>query len=168
VIQHVVKFIIIHFGYLLNTESRDVNHLDGFPNTYLVVDGTEVLIVANSNNTYSGKKKRFTIKYQLKLGATTGRIHYIFGLLEGRVHGSNIYQQSEVADWLEANHEICLGDLGYVGYMRVKHGYKRTHELFKAELEYNVKLSKIRGIVCEVAKPDCRKNNWKSEEMADS
>lgn len=147
VVIDTIHIICKQFGYIINTDGRDENKVHGFDKVFLVVDGTEVPIVASDNENYSGKKKRFTLKYQLLVGATTGKIHHIYGPTKGKIHDSKLHFHSKVGQWMTENNEKCFGDLGYVGCTGVVHPVKRTHQLTADEIEFNRKLSKIRCIV---------------------
>jgi hypothetical protein len=95
---------------IFNLDNRRINNtLPEFPDTYLIVDSTEVLIEAYQKKSFSGKKKAFTVKYQLLVGAVTGEIMHLYGPELGSVHDAIIFRNSGIPQFLSQHGEYCLG-----------------------------------------------------------
>ncbi len=65
------------FFHFIEIENRKIGNekcAEDFPDTFIVVDTTEVIIESKEKSTFSGKKKHFTLKYQTIVGAVTGEI----------------------------------------------------------------------------------------------
>jgi hypothetical protein len=114
-----------HVDSAFSLEHRFENEMAQFPCSYMVVDTTEILIEAYQKKSFSGKKKNFTVKYQLLVGALSGEILHIYGPELGSVHDAKIWENSGMGYWLLQNQEYCLGDKGYVGCIRVIHPSKK-------------------------------------------
>lgn len=147
IIESTVDIIISKFGNIISDSGRMENHSPINNCAFLVVDATEVQITRSSNRNYSGKKKQFTLKYQILVGISTGKIHHIYGPVKGRMHDSKLFNQSKVGDWLLSNGEFCIGDLGYIGCSGVICPHKRTIELSEDKKKFNKELSATRSIV---------------------
>ena len=155
-------FVESHQSDYFQTHTRELrNELENFPNTFMIVDSTEVLIEASQKNTFSGKKHNFTVKYQLLVGSLTGEILHVYGPSAGAVHDATIWKNSKVEEFLQDHDEYVLGDKGYVGCVRVIHPFKKkrnplTQEkipLTPHERDFNHKISKHRYLIENV-------NSW--------
>lgn len=140
---------------------RKTNFIPEFPNTFMIVDSTEILIQAFKKKSFSGKKNNFTLKYQILVGVLTGEIFHVYGPELGSVHDATIWKNSNIQDFLLQQNETVLGDKGYIGCSRVIHPYKRAlHPLFNtpipltlAQKEHNHNISKYRILIENV-------NSW--------
>lgn len=150
-------WIVETFGHVINFSHRTENFVSEFRRTFCVIDGTELECWSygpqNPNNShidvgYSGKKKSFTIQYQVIVGAVTGEIYHVYGPIYGSVHDSTIYTASAIGTWLFQNHEYILGDRGYQGCLQVLTPHKKNGDQFtQPELQHNANVSKYRNIV---------------------
>ena len=52
-----------------------------FPTAKGILDGTECQIQKTTEDAYSGKKKQYSLKYQVTIGISTGKVHHIYGPL---------------------------------------------------------------------------------------
>jgi hypothetical protein len=137
------------------------NSTPEFPNSFMIVDSTEVLIQAFKKKSFSGKKNNFTLKYQILVGVLTGEILHVHGPEHGSVHDTTIWKNSNVPAFLAQENETVLGDKGYVGCSGVLHPHKKaTHPIFndripfnQAQIDHNHNISKYRILIENV-------NSW--------
>jgi hypothetical protein len=144
------NFLNKHLLFYFDLEQRQIsNEAQEFPNTFLVVDTTEVIIQTFTRKSFSGKKKHFTLKYQLAVGLRTGEILDVYGPCLGSVHDAKIWKESRLGDLLEDADEFILGDKGYIGCNRVVHPHKKQgfQPLSQVQVEFNRKLSHYRILV---------------------
>ena len=114
------------------------------------VDTTELPIWAWVGDAYSGKKKCFTMKYQVVVCLITKKPIQISGPFFGKVSDSEIWRLSGMANFLEEDDLWVIGDKGYVGCRRVKHCLKRKKgqkRLPRSKKEYNRSISTKRVFV---------------------
>lgn len=140
------------FKHFIDIENRkhgnDKCALD-FPDTFIVVDSTEVVIASQEKKKFSGKKKHFTLKYQTIVGAVTGEILGVHGPEDGPVGDAKIYVKSGLKDFLIEEDEHCLADKGYVGCERAIHPIRKKKSAFLNEkipfstqqIQFNKKVS---------------------------
>lgn len=156
------NFLETHQDRYFSIHSRRAsNSIPEFPNTFMIVDSTEVLIQAFKKKSFSGKKNNFTLKYQILVGVLTGEILHVYGPELGSVHDSKIWKNSKIQEFLEQEDETVLGDKGYVGCSAVLHPHKKaTHPLFnirapftQAQIQHNHNISKYRILIENV-------NSW--------
>lgn len=150
-----LNHIISTFGNRISLSNRaQDNSLPEFPSTYTVIDCTECVTWTygphenGKDAGYSGKKKMFTVKYQVVVGALDGVIYDIYGPEYGSTHDVTIYLKSGFRTFLNNNHEYCLGDRGYQGCSDIfsplkAHGNQFTQQ----EKLYNKDVGKYRQIV---------------------
>ncbi len=133
----------------ISLENFEENFMHEFPNTYTIVDTTEVTIQSYIPSSFSGKKHNFTLKYQLTVGSRTGEIVHIFGPIWGSQHDSTVWKDSGLGDFFFDMEEFCLGDRGYVGCLRVISPFKRkkNQQLNQNEISFNQKLSHYRILI---------------------
>jgi DDE superfamily endonuclease len=123
-----VIFYYNSFKSFIDIDNRHFGNDDcakRFPNTYIVVDTTEVSLETKERSTFSGKQKDFTLKYQTIVGAVTGEILGIHGPEKGPTADCKIYVKSGLANFLNNVNEFCLADKGYVGNDRAIHPHKK-------------------------------------------
>jgi len=100
-------------------ENRYQNKVPEFTSTYSIIDGTELPVESYVDDGYSGKKKGFTLKYQILVGLLTGSIIHIYGPELGSLHDSTMLRNSKLDKWLFMNDEYALGDGGYEGCLNI-------------------------------------------------
>lgn len=118
----------------------EVTPLDEFvlPNAVGIVDATEIYIERKDSSTfYSGKKKRYTVKYQVVTDIETGFPIHISGPFPGSVHDANMYEQSLIGYYLASRDYFVLGDKGYEGCMNCY--FMRKRKKHQAVLPQRVK-----------------------------
>ena len=150
-------WLISTFGPLISLQNRFDNFVAEFQNVYTIVDVTELPFYHYGPKTdpngrkdlgYSGKKKRFTVKYQVIVGATTGQIYHVSGPWYGSIHDAEIYSQSGIGQWLFSINERCLGDRGYQGCLQVLSPHKSHGDVFTmAQSTHNDNVSRYRHTV---------------------
>jgi len=96
-----------------------------YPLTIGIVDSTELQIQCWQQKSFSGKKKAFTLKYQVTIGINSGKVLHIFGPKAGSIHDITIYHESQLPQWLCDNSVTVLGDKGYIGCNGVITPFKR-------------------------------------------
>lgn len=115
-----------------------------------VVDTTEVTIQAWVGQSFSGKKKNFTLKYQVVRDLQTRKPIHIAGPYLGKVHDSKIWRMSGFGNFLEEDNLFVLGDKGYVGCRQVHNVLKKNRGqkvLNELEKEYNRMISQKRIVI---------------------
>jgi hypothetical protein len=129
---------------------NDMAPLQDYPlvGTVGIVDATEVYIERkDSRSFYSGKKKRYTVKYQVVTDIDSGIPIHVAGPYAGSVHDANMWQQSMFGEYLELRGLFVLGDKGYQGCRNVYFMRKRQRgqaELPARDKAYNVTISEKR------------------------
>lgn len=129
---------------------RQVNQVPEFTETFTAIDCTEVEVwrYLDHHGGYSGKKKAFTLKYQLIVGAITGTIHHVYGPEIGSVHDAEILSRSQMDNWFYKHNEYALGDRGYEGCLNIVSPIKNFGDpLSPAEERYNTNIGHYRNIV---------------------
>jgi hypothetical protein len=129
------------------TVNRRNQRSQHFPNCHLIVDATELQIRVNTQTSYSGKAKMYSVKYQILVELETGKICHVFGPSLGSCHDITMYSNSGVGDWLREVGEYCLGDSGYQGAHRVIVPKKRNRELTPDEERHNNRIYSLRHTV---------------------
>lgn len=125
----------------------DEVRLDDWTTTVGIIDSTEVQIQTWQQRAFSGKKKAFTLKYQVVIGIQTGITLNIFGPILGATHDATIYRKSSVSGWLSDHSVTILGDKGYNGCGGVISPFKRKRKTIPLTLEeqsFNVTLAQQR------------------------
>jgi hypothetical protein len=87
----------------------------------LIIDGTECLIEKPHHNQsywYSGRKKKFSIKYEVAVHPQTGQILWVGGGVGGSVHDLTMLREGGQHRYLRDD-EYILGDSGYLGEPQV-------------------------------------------------
>lgn len=133
----------------------DVRRLDSLEGFFLkdcvgAVDSTEIEINTWVGDSYSGKKKTFTLKYQVVISLHTKMPVQISGPYFGKVSDAKVWQKSGMAEFLAADGLWVLGDKGYQGCSRVKHCLKKQKgekKLPAQKKDYNRRISKQRVFV---------------------
>ncbi len=119
-----------HSAYISmdNWDEEDI-HPD-WPRVIGIVDSTELHINAWHQNAFSVKKAHHTLKYQVIINITNGKVLQVYGPYKGNRHDSKIYANSGVALWL-LNHNLrILGDKAYVGSSGVIAPIKKSNPAF--------------------------------------
>src|SRR4051794_35737324 len=85
----------------------------------MALDGTECPIQRPLDwetqfNYYSGKKGCHTIKYEVRVCISNGRLVWLAGGVPGRVHDISLARNSGILNQLQPG-ELILADKGYVG-----------------------------------------------------
>lgn len=114
------------------------------------VDCTELPIWTWVGDAYSGKKKCFSLKYQVIVCLVTKRALQISGPFFGKAADITVWRLSGMAEFLESEDFWVLGDKGYVGGQRVKHCLKKRrgqHRLSRRNKAYNKMISTKRVFV---------------------
>src|SRR5262249_35818850 len=88
--------------------------VNDWPNCIGIVDTTEIIIQAWQQQSFSGKKKNFTLKYQVIINFS-GKVLNIYGPSFGSLHDVPIWHNSNIGLWLIDNNKFVLGDKGYIG-----------------------------------------------------
>ena len=145
-----VRDVASRISEFVNLDGIDV--LDDFflKNCVGVVDSTELQIWTWVGDAYSGKKKQFTLKYQVVVCLITGKAIQINGPYFGKMSDATVWRESRMAEYLERDDLWVLGDRGYVGCRRVLFCLKRKRgeiRLPTASKEYNQKISRKRVLV---------------------
>jgi len=106
--------------------------------------GKDPVIKALRKILYSGKKKRFMIKYELCCRLSDRKIVWISGPYVGSNHDITIARTSGILNMVRPN-EMLLGDKGYIGEEEFLCPIKAKWEnLTEEERDYNSKIAKIR------------------------
>lgn len=159
VVQSMLEWLVETHNDCITFFGRQDELIDEFPRTFSVIDCTELEIYRygpkNSNDPtgfrdmgYSGKKKRFTIKYQVIVGCVSGRILHVYGPEYGSIHDATIYQNSGLGQYFWQMDEYCLGDRGYQGCLNIISPHKHFHAAFSAqERLHNSNIGRYRHIV---------------------
>lgn len=125
----------------------DISPMDDFAlrNTVGIVDATEIFIERKTEGSfYSGKKKRYTVKYQVVTDIESGVVIHVAGPYPGSMHDAKMYRDSLIGDYLAFRDYYVLGDKGYQGcgnvyYMRKKQ--RGQAHLSPADRTYNNTIS---------------------------
>lgn len=117
-----------------------------WPRCIGIVDSTEILINAWQGQAFSGKKKAFTLKYQV-IVSFNGDVLHIYGPIPGSVHDATIWRESGVGRTLIDARMWVLGDKGYCGVGGVitvpkKRGTRPTVE--ERTLRYRISRHRIK------------------------
>jgi hypothetical protein len=123
IFKSTLRWIVDNYGNRISLTGRKTETIPEFDSTYTIIDCTECTAwtygprdhILEKDKGYSGKKKLFTIKYQVVVGVRSGAILDVFGPVFGSVHDAKIYAKSGFDDFLWNNNEYCLGDRGYQG-----------------------------------------------------
>ena len=116
-----------------NRKFGKLNEIAEFPKTFLLVDSTECIIQTWQYKSFSGKKKHYTLKYQVAVGANTGEIHHLYGPCLGKIHDSKIWKKSKLGNFLAGRNEYALGDKGNFHCILLSQLILRVHWLLKCE-----------------------------------
>jgi hypothetical protein len=110
----------------------------------LIVDATEQETEKRKGSSYSGKKKRQTVKTQI-ITDKKGKIKSISKSVPGNVHDKKLYDQTRAY----TNRKVkWKGDLGYVGTSLKTPIKKQKHkELTEKQKQYNKRFSKKRIVI---------------------
>jgi IS5 family transposase len=150
IVKRQVQLLAAKIGDYVDT--RMIESLDGFflRDCVGVVDSTEVPINTWVGDSYSGKKKAFTLKYQVVISLHTKMPVQISGPYFGKVADSKVWEKSGMGQFLQEEGLWVLGDKGYQGCARVKHCLKKRKgeaRLPHDKKEYNRLISKQRVFV---------------------
>lgn len=150
IVRREVAKLALRIGEVVNTNS--LTPLDNFflKRCVGVVDSSEFRIYTWVGDSYSGKKKFFSLKYQVVICLDTQMPVQIDGPHYGKVSDAKIWKESGMPEFLKRNHMYVLGDKGYQGCERVKHCLKKKRGekvLAKEKKEYNRKISTKRILV---------------------
>jgi hypothetical protein len=98
-----------------NWKKNDI--LEEWPKTIEIIDCTELDINAWYRNAFSVKKAHHTVKYQVVINISTGKLLHIYGPYKGSRNDAKVYIESGLAMWL-LNHNLrVLDDKAYVGFL---------------------------------------------------
>lgn len=159
VVNYMLAWLVDTYEFLISFKHRFSDQIDEFLNTFTVIDCTELEIWRYGPKNpadpagfrdigYSGKKRRFTIKYQLICGCISGRIYHVYGPEFGSIHDAKIYQNSGIDQFFWGLNEYCLGDRGYQGCLNILSPHKNYGELLTAaEKLHNSNIGKYRHII---------------------
>lgn len=145
-----VRAVAMRIQEFVNLDGID--SLDDFflKNCVGAVDTTELQIWTWVGDSYSGKKKQFTLKYQVVVSLITGKAIQISGPYFGKASDAYVWNHSGMADYLEQEGIWVLGDRGYQGCRRVYNCLKRRKGETRLPLEkkeYNRNISRKRVLV---------------------
>jgi len=111
-------------GYELELPKRRIRHMDDWLTicpqlTEFLVDATERPINRPSDNQvqkeyYSGKKKQHTVKNQVFVSPTNGRILAVSDTVEGKRHDKKLFDDDQTSMFLPPG-ALGMGDKGYEG-----------------------------------------------------
>lgn len=175
VFSQTLRNIVSSFGYLISLRNRNHDSITEFQSTATVIDCTECTAWSYGPRTgwgtdlgYSGKKKMFTLKYQVVVGAKSGTIYDVYGPIYGSVHDARILQQSGFDNFLWKSGEFCLGDRGYQGCLNIISPHKHYGASFTlSEKKHNQDISRYRDIVervfCNLKKWTILRNPYRGE-----
>jgi hypothetical protein len=94
-----------------------------FEGILIIVDGTECRIQRPNGSVqrvfYSGKKKCHTIKYEIGVRITDGKLLWINGPYPGKTHDKTMLEGGDLCSYLLPG-ETLLGDKGYQGHHQVR------------------------------------------------
>ncbi|MGZ4850099.1 MAG: transposase family protein [Candidatus Bathyarchaeia archaeon] len=99
-----------------------------WPNHFGIIDSTEFEIQTWIPESYSGKSKKFSLKYQIIIGINSYRVYSIYGPVIGSIHDSTLLQQSGCEIFLNEENIKIIGDKGYQGYTNITTPIKKKEK----------------------------------------
>jgi hypothetical protein len=138
-----------HQKYISIDNWKEDDIFTEWPKVIGIIDCTELSINAWHRNAFSVKKAHHTIKYQVVINISNGKLLHIYGPFKGSRHDAKVYTNSGLALWL-LNHNLqILGDKAYVGSSGVIASIKKSNFRYsKRECKnFNLKLSQKRILI---------------------
>jgi hypothetical protein len=147
IIEEELDKLVARYPEFINLNDIDFDTAFVLKNVVGIVDSTEIVIQSWHPKSFSGKKKDFTLKYQVTIDFGTGVTVHIAGPYLGSVHDAKIWQESLLGDYLAESYLFVIGDKGYIGCesvhaMRKKKGGQVV--LSDEDEQYNRNLSRVR------------------------